>query len=256
VSGRATSVACQPFFPREAISGALRPGKDDFWTVWRRRRGLRECDLNPLVAQEADAGSAMLPATPVFPEEGSRTNHQGIEQDAHLTRLFARAPLPLTLLAQRTRVTTANAGRIDHADSHRPLDAAPGGEEAFLLDSGASHRAGEESLAPRSDPSSSRWPWWVNHIQSRALMRLDAWQSARSAARWQAQIRWCVWASVPADAPVPGGGSTPIVPPPASTPAPRPSGCTTDRGRFPYPHLPEQGRKHRDADTPQRRQKQ
>ena len=50
-SGRATGVACQPFFPREAIMGALRPGKDDFWAVWRRWRNLRKCDLNPLVAQ-------------------------------------------------------------------------------------------------------------------------------------------------------------------------------------------------------------
>src|SRR5438874_6777359 len=51
VSGRGTGLACQPFFPRKAIMGALRTGKDSHRVVWLGRRGLRKRDLNPLVAR-------------------------------------------------------------------------------------------------------------------------------------------------------------------------------------------------------------
>ena len=84
----------------------------------------------------------------------------------------------------------------------------------------------------------------------------DLWQLARSALRGQGQIRSCVWVSVPADAPIPGAGSRPIARPPASTPAPRRSGYTTDRGPARYLHLPEQARRLRDAGTPRRQQQQ
>jgi hypothetical protein len=33
VSGRGTGIARQPFFPREAIMGALRTGKDSLWAL-------------------------------------------------------------------------------------------------------------------------------------------------------------------------------------------------------------------------------
>src|SRR5436309_13387571 len=56
VSGRGTGIACQPFFPRKAIMGTLRTGKDSHRVVWLGRRGLRKGDLNPLVAQQAHAG--------------------------------------------------------------------------------------------------------------------------------------------------------------------------------------------------------
>src|SRR5258708_6870452 len=65
VSGRGTGIARQPVFPRKAIMGALRAGKDSHRVVWLGRRGLRKSDLNPLVAQQAHAGSAMLSATPI-----------------------------------------------------------------------------------------------------------------------------------------------------------------------------------------------
>ena len=54
-------------------------------------------------------------------------------------------------------------------------------------------------------------------------MKVDEWLLARSAARGQGQIRSCAPESGRADAPIPGGDSTPIARPPASTPAPRPS---------------------------------
>src|SRR5437588_3226822 len=61
VSGRGTGITRQPFFPRKAIMGALCTGKGSLRVVWLGRRSLGKCDLNPLVAQQAHAGSAMLP---------------------------------------------------------------------------------------------------------------------------------------------------------------------------------------------------
>ena len=43
-----------------------------------------------------------------------------------------------------------------HASSHRPPDAAPGGEAAVQQDSGVSHRAGKENLGRISDLSSRK----------------------------------------------------------------------------------------------------
>ena len=49
----------------------------------------------------------------------------------------------------------------------------------------------------------------------------------------QVQIRSCGSDQDEADVPVPGGGSTLIGRPVASTPVKRPRGCTNDSGRFP-----------------------
>jgi hypothetical protein len=73
-------------------------------------------------------------------------------------------------------------------------------------------------------------------------MRPDARQLAHSAAGGQEQTRWYAGESAPGDAPVPGGGSTPTAPHTARLPVPRPSGCTTDRGRVPDPHRQAPGR--------------
>src|SRR5712691_384398 len=57
------------------------------------------------------------------------------------------------------------------AGSHRPPGVAPGHEAIDLLDTGASHRTGEENLVPRSDPFSRKWLWRVDHTQWREPMR-------------------------------------------------------------------------------------
>lgn len=45
-----------------------------------------------------------------------------------------------------------------HADFHRPRGVAHEQKATALLDSEASHQAGEETLGPRSDLSSRKWP--------------------------------------------------------------------------------------------------
>src|SRR5260370_15897962 len=51
ISGRGPGIAQQPFFPREAVMGALRTRKNCLRVVWLGKRGLRKCDLNPLVTR-------------------------------------------------------------------------------------------------------------------------------------------------------------------------------------------------------------
>ena len=68
----------------------------------------------------------MIPATPVLPEERRSTDRERMQQDADLARLLRSAALPLTLLAQRTGTTTADAGSVDDAQ-------APVGFSALLM---------------------------------------------------------------------------------------------------------------------------
>src|SRR4051812_16896168 len=59
----------------------------------------------------------MFSATPISPEERCGTNGERMEQEAHLAWLLGGTALPLALLAERTGPTTANAGRIHHAQA-------------------------------------------------------------------------------------------------------------------------------------------
>ncbi len=53
--------------------GALRTGEDDFRALWQRRAQPAEVLPQPVgCASLAHAGSAMLSATPILPEQGSR----------------------------------------------------------------------------------------------------------------------------------------------------------------------------------------
>lgn len=74
-------------------------------------------DHHLLMAQKLDAGPSMRPSTPVTPEERRGTSGQWMEQHADLARLLRGLPLPLTLLAERTGPTTADAGSIRHAQA-------------------------------------------------------------------------------------------------------------------------------------------
>ncbi len=103
--------------------GALRTGKKAFRALWLGRRGLPKCDLNLLVAQQTQAGSAMLPATPIFPEQGSRPHLERMQQQADPARLRCGAAMPLTLLSQGTRSTLAHLRRVDQAQAAISLTA-------------------------------------------------------------------------------------------------------------------------------------
>ena len=63
-----TGIACQPFFPREPVMGALCTRKK-WWRGFVGLVGWRELHINSLVAEQVHAGSAMLSTTPILPEQ-------------------------------------------------------------------------------------------------------------------------------------------------------------------------------------------
>lgn len=70
-----------------------------------------------LVTHELQAGTPMLSAAPIPPEQWCGTNGQWMKQQADLARLLRGMPLPLTLLAQRTGPATAYAGPVHDAQA-------------------------------------------------------------------------------------------------------------------------------------------
>jgi hypothetical protein len=114
-----TCIASEPLSPREAGVRPLCPRKD-----CRQRRGaalgrrfLSKPHLAVLITHQLYARPPVEPPPPILPEKWLRTDSQGVQQDTDLARLFGDAAIPLTLLAQRTGATTANAGSIHHTQA-------------------------------------------------------------------------------------------------------------------------------------------
>ncbi len=238
-----TRIASQPLCPREARVRSLRTGQDHLRGGWRSGGGRRQAHLDALVSHELHAGAPVYSPAPIAPEQRGRTHLERMQQHTDLARLCRRTAIPLTLLAQRTGTTTANAGAIHHAQAAIGFSALLMREQ--LLVSGATQRPiGLESKVLAGE--AARFPGQA-HLRgsiARGGSRVTVMEAGE-----QEQIRSCAPGQDEADAPVPGAGSRPIATPPASTPAPRRSGCTSDRGPARHPHRPEQAQRHRDADT-------
>lgn len=71
-------------------------------------------DLHALAAYQVQTGATLPPTAPVAPEDGGSGHQQGMQEHTHLAGLGSSLTLPLTLRAQRTGATTADAGPIDH----------------------------------------------------------------------------------------------------------------------------------------------
>ena len=112
-----TRIAREPLCPREARVGTLRTGKDDFRVAWRSSDGRHQAHLDALVPHELETGTPMLSPAPIPPEKRLIPNPERMQEHAHLAWFLGDTALPLALLAQRTRATTANAGRIHHAQA-------------------------------------------------------------------------------------------------------------------------------------------
>ena len=69
------------------------------------------------MSHELHAGTPMLSATPISPEQRCGTQAERMQQDTNLARLRCSAAIPLTLLTQRTGAATANAGGIHHTQA-------------------------------------------------------------------------------------------------------------------------------------------
>ena len=102
VRGGTPCIASEARLPGETRVGTLCTGEQrgsDGWRSSVRAISWLCLDLYALVAEQMDAGASVNPATPVLPEERSRTNRHRMEQDAHLARLYRCAAIPLALLA-------------------------------------------------------------------------------------------------------------------------------------------------------------
>ncbi len=110
-------VTSEPLCPREARVRALRAGKDHVRCAWRSGGGRRQAHLDALVSHEQHTGAPVLSPAPVAPEQRCRSDDERMQKHTHLARLSGSAAIPLTLVAQGTGTTTADAGRIDHAQA-------------------------------------------------------------------------------------------------------------------------------------------
>src|SRR5258708_61165 len=79
--------------------------------------GRSDLYLDALMAQQLHARTSVVPTAPVTPEHRFRPDDERMQEHTHLARLGGGVAIPLTLLAQGTGTTTADAGRIDHAQA-------------------------------------------------------------------------------------------------------------------------------------------
>ena len=92
--------------------------RKDHFRFARPRSGRRwQAYLDALVSHEFQTSAPVLSAAPIAPEQRGRTNLERMQQHTDLARFGRRRAIPLTLLAQGTGTTTADAGRIDHAQT-------------------------------------------------------------------------------------------------------------------------------------------
>lgn len=105
-------IASEPKRPVEAVMCALRTGQGCRDRICAGREPLLLLDVHALITKQLDARPSVMQTTPVIPEERLISNHEWMQQHAHLARLFGGAPIPLALLTQLTGTTTANAGGV------------------------------------------------------------------------------------------------------------------------------------------------
>ncbi len=185
--------------------GALRTGKDSSRVVWLGRRGLRKGDLNLLGAQQAHAGSAMLPATPILPEQGSRSHLEWMQQNTDAARFCGLPAMPLALLSQRTPSTLTDASGIDQTQAAIAFSALFGCRERLIggAAQGPINQAEARSLALRGGRLSRARRESAGHNPRKGLAA--GWSRGQ-----RGQTRWYAPGSAPTDDPAPGAGSRPI----------------------------------------------
>ncbi len=92
-------IASGPKRPVEAVMCALRTGQRCRDRICAGREPLLLLDVHALRTKQLDAYPAVMPTTPVVPEERLISNHEGMQQHTHLARLHGLAAIPLTLVA-------------------------------------------------------------------------------------------------------------------------------------------------------------
>ena len=111
--GRSASIASQPLLPGQARMSALRTSEDNRQAGKRSLGGRLKPHVQARASQQFQTRSAMLPPTPITPEDRGRAHVEGVKQDTHPAWMLGARPVPLTLLTQRAGTTGASAGFID-----------------------------------------------------------------------------------------------------------------------------------------------
>jgi len=70
-------------------------GKESFRVAWRNRSERHQAQLGTLVRKELHTRAPMNSSTPVSPEERSISNHEWMQEDAHLAWLRGVLAIPL-----------------------------------------------------------------------------------------------------------------------------------------------------------------
>jgi hypothetical protein len=225
-----TGISCQPLMPREAVMRTLRPRKGGRREIWLVLVGRTWLDVHPLVAQELYEGAAILSATPVSPQQGSRASLEWMHQHDDPTRLFRVPPVPLILLTQSTGTTISNPGGVEHPQG------AVGFAALFGWVQRLASRAAQGAISLRSPRRALRSARLSRASQPREKCSQRRKPRAQTPLEWLEQTRWCAWEKAQADGPVPGAGSRPIVRQSASIPARRRYEKTSGRGLAPGLH--------------------
>jgi hypothetical protein len=96
---------------------SLRTGQDHVRCAWRSGSRRWPAHLDALVSHELQTGAPVFSSAPIAPERRGRADDEWMQKQTHLAGLRSSAAIPLTLLAQGTGTTTADAGGIDHAQT-------------------------------------------------------------------------------------------------------------------------------------------
>lgn len=110
-------VASEALCPREARVRSLRTGQDHVRRAWRSGGRRRQAHLDALVSHELHTGAPVFSPAPVAPEQRCRSDDKRMQKHTHLAGLRGSAAILLTLVAQGTGTTTADAGRIEDAQA-------------------------------------------------------------------------------------------------------------------------------------------
>ena len=130
-----------------------------------------DLDGDALMAQQLDARPSLLPTTPVPQQpQRSRPNDERMQKHTHLAGLGGRTAIPLTLLAQRAGTTTANAGRIHHAQASISLSAVDHASQRLAACTQDRSRAARRSLADKRPVCQDCLPWCCHEPGMRSVV--------------------------------------------------------------------------------------
>jgi hypothetical protein len=232
--------------------GALRTGQGRRLAWWRCLCRSLLLHVQPLAAKPLHTGPAMLSPAPISPEQGSRTDAEGMEQQTHAARVRGSLPVPLTLLTQGARTTRADVGLIDDTQAAITFPAPFGCREARPSRTAQRAVGLERKVRPREaarfpgqSRGSSSIPGSRGAGRSPILRgRLQGWRELGGAQR----LRLSLMAQFQAEVPDPLRNDLPrfLASERMTTPASRVLLLVADRpGLVQRPHDADRARRHR-----------